>query len=757
MSKQFKEMAVRYKPLVNEGSAGCKWESSLDKIFSPGCYALEIDHTGENVGLPVEYCGEEHYIVGSLTVTDSGTNGLKQHDRVIGQSLTFTTRNNRTTKVYTRTFAAGEWSPWSSLAEAGMFSTANELIATVESLFSDVTTLKGNGEGSVSAIVDAAVSPVNGISFENSKKIHELQMGDTAVAVARDVYSEQGKVDVSTFLKRTTAGHTSIHNGYAELRKIGGNIVKNIHSLSDATVKINAQVTKEEDRIIVTRLSSENEMYGISFVNPTYIAQPNHKYYSASLVYNAYIDCSFKIFINDYATAFTIDNGWHLLSAIKNTARVVASNDILQCLNAKSAEFIVANHVFIDLTEMYGEGNEPTIDECDKLFATASYMPSGINVASPVTYESVGYNQCDVSKSMTKKHVFDSEIVDGANTLVVMPCLPCKLGVGENNGYVIGNGEGDEWSETAIRGVFFTMFNPLETSGKLYLQQLKFNFCELCDGLHKVYLPPCAGYIVIETTSTDKLCAKFAWSGDRDYRDYEPYIKTEVKLPQLPQSEWGLAGITASGTAARDTIDLVDKKHIKRIGRVNLGELEWIYKTITTDTGGYNYFQSKLSVESIKNAQYGKLGNILTKKYTIAPAYALAERELSNNCIMLYSTGTTLYIRDDAYTNVAAFNAAMSGQYLYYELAEPEVYDITDDIYKAFTASDYGSENFTGSSVFLCDNVVFFMRSLAGEMRNLLDKLYDTFSTTDISTLVERIHSAVEPQIIEEPNAVAAE
>ena len=757
MSKQFKEMAVRYKPLVNEGSAGCKWESSLDKIFSPGCYALEIDHTGDNVGLPVEYCGEEHYIVGSLTVTDSGTNGLKQHDRVIGQSLTFTTRNNRTTKVYTRTFAAGEWSPWSSLAEAGMFSTANELIATVESLFSDVTTLKGNGEGSVSAIVDAAVSPVNGISFENSKKIHELQMGDTAVAVARDVYSEQGKVDVSTFLKRTTAGHTSIHNGYAELRKIGGNIVKNIHSLSDATVKINAQVTKEEDRIIVTRLSSENEMYGISFVNPTYIAQPNHKYYSASLVYNAYIDSIFKIFINDSAVSFTIGNGWHLLSAIRNIASVVESNDILQCLNAKSAEFIVANHVFIDLTEMYGGGNEPTLDECDKLFATASYMPSGINVASPVTYESVGYNQCDVSKSMTKKHVFDSEIVDGANTLVVMPCLPCKLGVGENNGYIIGNGEGDEWSETAIRGVFFTMFNPLETSGKLYLKQLKFNFCELCDGLHKVYLPPCAGYIVIETTNTEKLCAKFAWSGDRDYRDYEPYIKTEVKLPQLPQSEWGLAGIAASGTAARDTIDLVDKKHIKRIGRVNLGELEWTYKTITTDTGGYNYFQSKLSVESIKNAQYGKLGNILTKNYTIAPAYALAERELSNNSIMLYSTGTTLYIRDDAYTSVAEFTATLSGQYLYYELAEPEVYDITDDIYKAFTASDYGCENFTGSSVFLCDNVVFFMRSLAGEMRNLLDKLYDTFSTTDISTLVERIHSAVEPQIIEEPNAVAAE
>ena len=160
MSNQVKEMAVRLKPLLNEGDVGCKWESSLDKIFSPGNYVVEIDHTGSNAGLPVKFCGAEHYIVGNLVVTDSGTAGPKQHDRVIGQSLTFTTRESKATKVYTRTYANGRWGEWHSLIEAGAFdkiTTTDELISIVAAISNDVNTLKGAGDGSIAAVVGAAV------------------------------------------------------------------------------------------------------------------------------------------------------------------------------------------------------------------------------------------------------------------------------------------------------------------------------------------------------------------------------------------------------------------------------------------------------------------------------------------------------------------------------------------------------------------------------------------------------------------------
>ena len=160
MSNQVKEMAVRLKPLLNEGDVGCKWESSLDKIFSPGNYVVEIDHTGSNVGLPVKFCGAEHYIVGNLVVTDSGTAGPKQHERVIGQSLTFTARDSKATKVYTRTYANGRWGEWHSLIEAGKFdkiTTTDELISTVAAISNDIDTLKGAGDGSIAAVISAAM------------------------------------------------------------------------------------------------------------------------------------------------------------------------------------------------------------------------------------------------------------------------------------------------------------------------------------------------------------------------------------------------------------------------------------------------------------------------------------------------------------------------------------------------------------------------------------------------------------------------
>ena len=139
MSKHIKEMAVRYKSLQSERGEGYRYESSLDRIFSPGCYSVEIDHTGIDVGLPINDCGEEHYIVGNLFVTDCGTMGPKQHNRVTGQVLVFSTRVEKVTKIYTRTFADGEWGVWRSLAQTGMYDkieNSDELFASVEELVS---------------------------------------------------------------------------------------------------------------------------------------------------------------------------------------------------------------------------------------------------------------------------------------------------------------------------------------------------------------------------------------------------------------------------------------------------------------------------------------------------------------------------------------------------------------------------------------------------------------------------------------------
>lgn len=147
MSKQTKRMPVRYKTVSGNSSSDFKWERSLDLIFSPGCFTVEIDHTDENIGLPLEFCSSEHYIVGTLVVTDSGTNGAIQENRVRGQILMFTARKNKETQIYVRTFADGEWGMWKSFMQMGAYNeiaTTEELVASVRKLLSDFDILQNS-------------------------------------------------------------------------------------------------------------------------------------------------------------------------------------------------------------------------------------------------------------------------------------------------------------------------------------------------------------------------------------------------------------------------------------------------------------------------------------------------------------------------------------------------------------------------------------------------------------------------------------
>lgn len=152
MAKKINQMAVRFRSLADGDDVAFKWESSLDKILTAGNYAVEIEHYGADVGLPIEGCGTEHSIVGTLVVTDSGALDNKQGDRVMGQVLTFTLRESKETSIYTRTYAGGEWGEWCSLARTGMYdeiANPDELYSTVSSLVSTTKELEENLHASI--------------------------------------------------------------------------------------------------------------------------------------------------------------------------------------------------------------------------------------------------------------------------------------------------------------------------------------------------------------------------------------------------------------------------------------------------------------------------------------------------------------------------------------------------------------------------------------------------------------------------------
>ncbi len=751
-------MAVRYKSLADGGTAAFKWENSLDKIFSPGCFLVEIDHKDGNLGLPVEFCGREHYIVGNLVVTDSGTFGPRQNGRVTGQTLMMTLRSGGT-KIFTRTYEKGKWGVWRNLVEAGAFdkiSTTDQLVATVNALNSSVNTLQGEGDGSVAAIVNSAVAPVNAMAVATSELVSQVVNGGVAVPLAGDILSTQGKSNDVLFLKRTTAESTTIRNAYAKIKQIGGNIVKNLADgvLLSGLSATGGTVTVENGIVVFSSSSTEGKGSLRNYKTPTQTEVVGHKYYQACL-----LKCSEnpneKVFVGWGAIANTFPAGhaaiaqshtdWQWISVLYSSFGTGNYHSVVVGDKRTSdwGKIYVKNYLHIDLTEMFGAGNEPTKEECDALFSTIGALPKGLSIAQPADFKSVGYNQCDISMAMVGKTITNGTLSDGGNIIVPVPCVPCKIGVGENNGYVIGCGADDGWSAGDIVAVYYTPLNPMEVTGDLFIDKLESQACELCNGSHNVYVPACAGYLLVETKSIDELCVHFAWSGDVDYTHYEPYTANLLSLPVVPQmSEWGLAGISTSGTAARDTIDYENKKYIKRIGRIDMGTLAWSMTTVKTpdEKSTYSMFQSYTLNGKFLKPAVGKTANGMVYGYTPMPSRTVATQEMTNRSIMLYNTGY-LYIRDDAYTSADAFKAAMQGVYLYYELAIPETFDI-DMVQHLYLANDYGVEEFVGSAVPLAGKF-FYQRTLANETRNFLDRLMAGLGVSDIVAAADRIVAAL--------------
>lgn len=409
-----------------------------------------------------------------------------------------------------------------------------------------------------------------------------LVNGDTIVGLTREVYSRQGKVDVATFLKRTTAGGTSISDGVASIRQIGGNIVKNLlGGFKSVSTHLKYNVEFENDNVLI----SAKEQYvgdtvgsshvGISTLN--FIS--GHTYYIAA---NCYSEVDREVYIcpavNGYARTTKFAEIRAKEWAYASKVITVTGNDLTPHLSIYPFGITQGNLItdgllvfagginIIDLTEMFGAGKEPTLDYCDRMFATMGTMSRGLTVAQPTGLKSTGFNQWNPVNLFTGKTVADNAIVDGDKSIAFFECLPCRVGAGENNGYVIGYGEGDEWSDEGIE-VYLSPLNPLEVGedSELYLCKLE------NDATCGTYVPLINGYLVVVTPVTDKFCAHLHWSGDRAKTDYEEYIESSVPLPAIPQmSEWGLAGISSSiGTLVADTIDLDSGTYCKSVHLVS--------------------------------------------------------------------------------------------------------------------------------------------------------------------------------------------
>ena len=550
----------------------------------------------------------------------------------------------------------------------------------------------------------------------------DLAVGDFVVDRAREaeeVYSRVGKTDNSAFLKRTSSGSTTIGGDIATLKQVGGNIVKNIIdgtlesgwiSHGTSTVTINGGVA----------IATDNTEYsGVKTTNIKYI--DGHKYYASAFVYNN--KSTVAIVLGGKTLGTNKTYCWALLSGMY--ADNPSVRDFRITSYTANTVLYATKPLLIDLTEMFGAGNEPDKDTCDKLFGTMDALPLGLTITNPTEFKSTGYNQADPSKVLIDKGIENGAIVDkvGSN-LAVVPCLPCKVGVGENNGYCI-HGAFDEGAEN----VYLTPLNPLEIEGELYMHELT------KDASKGTYVPQIKGYMFVEVPNATDLCVHFLWSEDCDRNAFEPYYESKVELPAIPEmSEWGLAGIQSSGNLACDEIDFIKGVYRKKIGCIDIGNAAWkkrsdssVFYLLLEDMFMPNYWGG---ISPVMSAEYSS--------HITLDAANLPDKKVMTNA---KDGGRYLYIRDDAYTTVSAFKQASSGLKVYYILIEPEEYPIslTDS---NFISYDYGTEEFN-SIIPINTEILYHQRALVGETKNFLDRLYDNTGKCDSNEVADVVSKAV--------------
>lgn len=136
-------------------------------------------------------------------------------------------------------------------------------------------------------------------------------------------------------------------------------------------------------------------------------------------------------------------------------------------------------------------------------------------------------------------------------------------------------------------------------------------------------------------------------------------VRNTLPIPETVQAldgyGWGI------NDACYNYIDWEKRQLVKRVGRVDLGTLKY-----SIDSGT---FYSTL-------IDYADNNNVLTASYTLRKTFA--ECVANDKSIYAIYNKKKFYINDSAYTDPEAFKAAMSGVMLYYELATPEITDISD-------------------------------------------------------------------------------
>jgi len=466
------------------------------------------------------------------------------------------------------------------------------------------------------------------------------------------IKTSQDLIDQSFIYRESPA----IQDGLARIDKIKGNtsvwnqLVGNIKTTQ--TVNGVTYTNNSDGSISISGTASATSLFDVTSANINIVN--GHKY-----LYKGAIGGSANCRMDLRASNGTVLGGTELTGTdiIFTATETVSAKVVIRVGNGTTVNNIKFIPQLFDLTLMFGVGNEPTtVEEFTALFPLPYYQ---YDAGSLLSFNGTGIKA--TGKNLVFK-ILSSANLGGDGTIVVDNQNMYDLAVAEVVGgkqYHIGNNRGD----SALIGWFTS--EPQIGSRTYDGQRIV--------GSSLIPIAPITGYIVFRI---DKPFAKPTFNLGTANIDYEPYKESSLSLPI---SQYFPTGMKSAGNAYDE---LTPVKATNRIGTVDLGSLTWSQLSPQYP----NTFNAE--IPGIYNRTSGTENNAVCEKYESENVWL--STALSDKKFMIRGDISRIYIHDSTYSDAAAFKTAMSGIYLYYELATPT--ETAVDLDLDFMAYEDGTE-----------------------------------------------------------------
>ena len=468
------------------------------------------------------------------------------------------------------------------------------------------------------------------------------------------------------------SGGMSIEDGAARVKELHGNSVvwnqkarlKQLSSQNGLTITTNADGSLNIEGTVTSAFNYETLVIG-----ETELLYRDGRKYLVNAINNngiAFGISGYPTYKESFIWSQNSDSDWYGAPSLKlpyNTS-----------VNIKNLRIYI-----VDLTQMFGAGNEPTtIEEFNartplNVDLYAYHNEGEVISTNAEGIKSVGFNAWDEQweqgmyatgrEGKTILAASTTSRIRNANPIEVLPNTTYSLTSGSGPLIILCCDKDNVILSEAGKSSGATFTTP---------QNCKY-----------VY------FYVYNTADNAKykndICINLSHSGYRN-GEYQPYMQFIRDIDTRIREAFP-NGLRSAGNAHDKVYNKNGKGYIeKHIGVVDLGSLNWDYIAPVMGASVPNIFRPTTYAE--------RIDGLLCENYIVDTKIALDDSATNKS---IKREGGSVYIKDTAYTNAATFKAAMSGVMLYYELAEPIITEYDEPFNLDYEVWDFGTEQMIAS------------------------------------------------------------